>query len=275
MKAIKKINNNVALCVDSNGQELIAFGKGIGFPSMPCEITPAQISMTFYRIDKPFYEMIRELPEKVLETSALIVQKARRTLDSDLNPNLVISLADHINFAIIRMEKYQDIKFPFSFDVEQLYPKETQLGRYAVELVEKNLGAALPPGEVTTIALHFINAEGERRQVKNGAETEKLIEAAARTIENRFSVKIDRASFSYNRFAMHLRYYMKRVRDNEQFHDDNQLLAATLSETYPEARVCAQEIARIIARGEEAETPEDEILYLMIHIQRILQNNRA
>lgn len=33
MKAIKKINNNVAICVDSNNKELIAFGKGIGFPA--------------------------------------------------------------------------------------------------------------------------------------------------------------------------------------------------------------------------------------------------
>ncbi len=32
MKVIKKINNNVALCVDNHKKELIAFGKGIGFP---------------------------------------------------------------------------------------------------------------------------------------------------------------------------------------------------------------------------------------------------
>lgn len=29
MLAIKKINNNVAVCKDGNGCELIAFGKGI------------------------------------------------------------------------------------------------------------------------------------------------------------------------------------------------------------------------------------------------------
>ncbi|WP_302926203.1 CAT RNA binding domain-containing protein [Holdemania filiformis] len=30
MKVIKKINNNVALCIDQGGKELIALGKGIG-----------------------------------------------------------------------------------------------------------------------------------------------------------------------------------------------------------------------------------------------------
>ena len=35
MKVIKKINNNVALCLDGNQRELIAFGKGIGFKPIP------------------------------------------------------------------------------------------------------------------------------------------------------------------------------------------------------------------------------------------------
>ena len=52
MKAIRKINNNVAICIDNNDKELIAFGKGIGFPKMPYEITDLSIiQMTFYRID--------------------------------------------------------------------------------------------------------------------------------------------------------------------------------------------------------------------------------
>ena len=29
MKVIKKINNNVALCIDQGGKELIALGKGM------------------------------------------------------------------------------------------------------------------------------------------------------------------------------------------------------------------------------------------------------
>ena len=38
MRVIKKINNNVALCLDNNNHELIAFGKGIGFPKIPYEL---------------------------------------------------------------------------------------------------------------------------------------------------------------------------------------------------------------------------------------------
>ena len=43
MKVIKKINNNVALCLDGNQRELIAFGKGIGFKPIPYELTDLSV----------------------------------------------------------------------------------------------------------------------------------------------------------------------------------------------------------------------------------------
>ena len=52
MQVIKKINNNFAICVDGEGNELIAFGKGIGFPKVPYEIEDLSvINRTFYDID--------------------------------------------------------------------------------------------------------------------------------------------------------------------------------------------------------------------------------
>ena len=55
MKVIKKINNNVALCLDGNQRELIAFGKGIGFKPIPYELTDLSvIERTYYgRIPGP------------------------------------------------------------------------------------------------------------------------------------------------------------------------------------------------------------------------------
>lgn len=38
MKVIKNINNNVSLCLDSKGNEIVAFGKGLGFIKPPYEI---------------------------------------------------------------------------------------------------------------------------------------------------------------------------------------------------------------------------------------------
>lgn len=47
MRALRKINNNAVICLDSTGQEMIAMGKGLGFGPMPREISLAEVERTF------------------------------------------------------------------------------------------------------------------------------------------------------------------------------------------------------------------------------------
>jgi len=274
MKAIKKINNNVAICEDDNKKELIAFGKGIGFPAMPYQITDlSSISMTFYRMDKSYYKLLEEIPEEVFEVAALIVKKAQITLNCNLNPNLLPGLADHINFALTRLKKFKKMKMLFSYDVEQLYPTETSLGRYAVKLIQKKLLVKLPESEITNIAMHFVNAEEENINQPSNFDVESLIEVITKDIEQRFEVSIDRKGFNYNRFIMHLRYYLKRLEEKRQFVDDNGVLFQAMKEENPRIYECAIGVSSIIEEKLHAQSTQDETLYLMIHISRIIKNN--
>lgn len=272
MKAIKKVNNNVAICVDSKNKELIAFGRGIGFPKMPYEIADLSIiSMTFYRIDNQFYELMEEIPEDIFEVTANIVNKAEQILDCNLNPNLIVTLADHINFAIVRLKKYKNMKMIFSYDIEQLYEKETLLGKYAVDFIQKKLNITLPESEITNIAMHFINAKEEVAPKDKEISDEETISYCADLIENTFNIKINRDDFSYNRFSMHLRYYLKRIEDKKQFKDNNEELINSMKENYPDVYICALKISGIFKDKYNENISEDEILYLMIHINRIVQ----
>ena len=38
MLILKKINNNVALASNDAGEEIVVFGKGVGFPKTPYEL---------------------------------------------------------------------------------------------------------------------------------------------------------------------------------------------------------------------------------------------
>ena len=58
MKVIKKINNNVAICLDNN-TELIAFGKGIGFKQMPYELADLSVvTRTYYGVDRKYFDLL-------------------------------------------------------------------------------------------------------------------------------------------------------------------------------------------------------------------------
>lgn len=273
MKVLKKINNNAAICIDGDGNELIAFGKGIGFPKVPYELEDlSQVSMTFYRIDKCFYKLMAEIPEDIFHVSALIVEEAKNTLNCRLNPNLVVSLADHINFAITRLKKYKVMKMLFSYDIEELYPKETELGRVAVKLIEKELGYYFPESEITNIAMHFVNAEEETDNEIEGIDSEELIRSVVQKIEDFFSITINRKTFKYNRFIMHLRYFIRRVQQKEQFANENEELMNAMKAKEPRIYECTKIVGKYIDRKLDSETTDDELLYLMIHIKRIINN---
>lgn len=67
MQVIKKLNNNFAICIDGEGKELIAVGKGIGFPKTPYEVEDLNlITRTFYDIDPKYIELFKDIPEKVI-----------------------------------------------------------------------------------------------------------------------------------------------------------------------------------------------------------------
>jgi len=276
MRAIKKINNNIALCVDSNGTELIAFGKGLGFSAMPYEIRDLKlIDRTFYHIDRSYYELLGEIPEKIFQVSADIVMKAQTDLNCALNPNLVITLADHINFSIIRLNKYKKLKMYFSYDIEQLYPIETALGAYAVKLIRKKLFAALPNSEITNIAMHLVNAREEATPESEGPDVETLIDAAVEIIEERFHVIVQKDTFQFNRFALHLRYYLKRLREKDQFPDISTALLQSMKGECPEIYHCAAAIAELISALFNERSTEEEILYFMVHVNRIVNSTTA
>lgn len=261
----------MALAVDGNGKELIAMGKGIGFPEMPYEITDLKsISKTFYSIDDSLVGLFSEISEEIFDLSFSIVENAKNVLKTDLNPNLVVSLADHISFAITRLTKYKSMKMLFSYEVENLYPVETKLGRWAVKQINKTLNVSLPDSEITNIALHFIHAQEETvLNEEDGVASETVIENVVKMVEDYFKVNIDKDSFSYNRFTSHIRFLLIRVGKNEQFIKDEGLFEI-VKEKYPDIYNISNEIVKYLSSVTDNEISESEQLYLIIHLQRVI-----
>lgn len=71
MVVLKKINNNVAICKDGRGRELIAFGKGIGFPQTPYVLTDLRkIERTFYNVSSQYISMLNDIPYEIIQFTA-------------------------------------------------------------------------------------------------------------------------------------------------------------------------------------------------------------
>ncbi|MBP2058229.1 beta-glucoside operon transcriptional antiterminator [Lactobacillus colini] len=277
MRVIKKINNNVAVCQDGNGQELIALGKGIGFPKTPYELTDlSKIDMTFYRVSSQMIDLLKEIPSEVLAVSAHIVQLARQKSNSNLSSNVVFSLADHINFAIERVKKGLTFDFSLTYDIEHLYSNEYAIGQIALKLIQEDLNVSLPNEEATAIAMHFINAAEISGEKIDKNSNDNLLQMVITKIESHFDITINRKSFAFNRFKIHFQYYLQRLQDNKQISGEiTSSLIKDFSTNKKSVYKCGQDIVVTIDQQLHTQTTDDEMFYLMIYINRMISKTIA
>lgn len=279
MRILKKINNNVALAVDDAGKDLVVFGKGIGFPPCPYELSDdAAIQRVFYDIDSRLLETIATIAEDVLEASSQIVDHARATLGCKLNPNLPFTLADHLQFALDRARKNVKLDNLLAAEIGIVYPQETSLGRRGVELVAAHCGTALPESEAFAIAMHLVNAESASSDARGDMhlvmESTQIIERVIEIVSSVLLIDIDRTSYSYLRFVTHLRYLIGRLmKPSEAPSQDERVdssLFFTFAAQYPDAVRCANNINAYFAASHGWVCGNEELLYLILHINRFV-----
>lgn len=276
MRIIKQINNNAALALDGNGNELIVLGRGVGFPKIPYELTDlSRIEKAFYGVDSQYLSLAATLPQPILIASANIAEQAELELDCELNSNLPFTLADHLNFAIERFKKGMDVRSPLAYDVKHLYPRETELGYRALDMLEKQTGIRLPECEAVNVALHLINAESENRDIHSMMTALKIISDVDDIIEKKLEIKLNKESFSYSRFTMHLRYLIQRLASGKQMETGSGEMLRHLSREYPQIYLCAREIAAYFKNTWNWQCNKEELLYLMLHINRVQEKNQG
>ena len=243
MKVVKCINNNVAICLDDDNNELVAFGKGIGFKKPPFEIDVAVIQKTYYGIDENYVHMINEIPEEILLLSEEIIKYAEYELDYIFSPNIIFTLADHIKYAI---------------------------GRYALFLIEKKLNIKLPLEEASFISLHIINAEARKAgEIDGYAENKVIINKITKLIENKFNISINKDGANYSRFVSHIQYLLRRIESKEEIKSENKELYITMKKSFPDTSDCVDSISEYLLQLFKWELSIEEKLYLIIHINRL------
>ena len=270
MKLLRKINNNAAVAQDKRGREMVVLGRGVGFHPMPYELTDLSVVYrTFYDVDPQYYEMLSSLPEEALMAAADIAEQAEIALQAELNPNLPFTLADHIAFAQEREKQGIRLATPLHYDVQHLYPREYELGLQAMETVRLRTGTALPRAEAVNIALHIVNAELEGSDLSSTLAAVEVLDEVTVLVERELGIALDRESYNYARFAMHIQLLVRRLSSGKVMEQGSGKMLSELSAEYPATYRCAQAVAKEIEQRHGWHCSSDEVLYLMLHIYRV------
>ena len=265
-RVLKVINNNALLAYDLHAEkEVIFLATGVGFGK--------KINTVFDDVDgaKKFYtnEKIKEVTQNVdpvyLEIADMILHEAELEFN---DVDRMIQLADHIAFAIERMENNIDIVNPFSKDISLLYKDEYKVAVKGAKIIQDKLGVEINDDEISYITLHIHSALGQDN-VADSMQTAMVIDDALALLEKLCRVKLNKESSAYARFLIHLKYMFYRIKNNEVLNlDMNEYAYNTFKSSFDIANEVLkeiEEIAKIII-------PKVEIGYLAIHIERILND---
>jgi len=269
MKVIKNINNNVAHCTDSRGREVVVFGKGIGFHKPGEEIPLRDINRTFYNIKDTDFGILRAIPTVIINTAITIIDYVSDELNINFPSSAAITLADHLQFAIERKDKNIYLEQPMLQELNMLYPNEMQAALKSLRIIKEMTGEKLPRMEAGTLAMHFIADRINDRERKT-LDTVEITEKCSEIIEQEFKISLDRESFNYSRFITHLDYLCRRLSEGSQIESQNEKIIAEVKNDYPEVYRCAEKIRRFLNRQFDQQVTDEEILYLVIHINRLL-----
>lgn len=276
MKVIKRFNNNVVLCIDDNQKELIAFGKALGFHEIPYELHDlSKIEKSYYGIEKRYLNMINELSEISLELSRTIMDWCRMKLEGQINPNMIFTMADHIDFCIERSKKNIKVKMPLYNDFENLHSKEFKIAQKAVRLINKKAKIHLSDDEAIGITMNIINAEMDLESNQAYKDAEIIQEEVLKIIEDNLQIIIDKKSTNYARYLSHMQYLIKRIEDNSIAPEINFEIYENVFSQYPEISNAILKIAEYFKETKNYELNHDELFYLLIHITRLTNHEEC
>ena len=277
---IERILNNNAVISTKDKQEIIIVGRGIAFKKQVGEeVNQEQIDKIFTLenedIMKKFKTLIADMPIEYMEISEKIIAYAKIKLGKKLNDSIYIHLTDHIYFAIERYRNNLPIKNGLLWETRQLYKEEYEIGLEALNMVCEQFGVILPEDEAGFLALHIVNAElnEEMPVVKNMT---KVMQEILTMVKYHFKIEFNENSLPFYRFITHLKFFAQRlVKGNHYNSTTDDGLYHVIQEKYPEAHKCSQKIKRFIESSYTYELTDEEMIYLTIHIERVVKNNNG
>lgn len=274
MKVLRVFNNNVVLARDDTGRDVILTGRGLGYQARPGrEIDPVAVQRTFVPVDGRDPDHLAELLAGIPPEHIQLVGEALTEVGLDetvlRNPALVIALADHVSFAVRRLEHGLDIEYPLRGEVKNLYGREYAQAIALLAAVNRRLDQQLPDGEAVALALHLVSAGFMTGDLSYTYTMTAVISQLIEVIEQTFDLQLDEGSVSVGRFITHLRYLFVRIQQHQQLIDQPRVISSAIQDSFPRAAQCAERLSGILELRLGAPLTADEISYLALHVARV------
>jgi beta-glucoside operon transcriptional antiterminator len=278
---IKKILNNNVVISQKDHSEVVVMGRGLAFGKKVGDKLSDDNIEKVYELagdgQHRVMDLLSGIPDGVLEISDRIATLAKDKIAGKINDSLFLTLADHINGVILRLQDGVVVKNFLLWDIKRFFPEEYAIGKQAVADISAQYAFELTDDEAGFITLHIVNSELESDSSSAAGELTRLIEEIITIVKYSLHVSLNEEDIYYQRFMTHLKFFAERVLSKQQETSKNgdvdDPLVDMIAFKYPEAYQTTKKITEFLAQTRGYDVSRDEQMYLTIHLARIVEKD--
>ena len=267
----KTLNHNSFIGVEeSSNQEYLVMGKGIAFGKKPGQRGQPGEDARIYSLTELTERgnaraIVQGVSPDSLELASAVLDQAEKEFGK-IDRSIVFPMADHLDFAIRRIQNGEQISNPLTDDIRVMFYKEYKVASCIRELLKERLQIEIDEHEIGYIALHVHSAIVEEN-VSQAMEVARAVRESISLVENITGHKIDIMSLSYNRLMNHIRYMVARAVGGEQLKMN---INDYMSVKFPAAFRAAEKICKEMETSLKLPMEDIEIGYLAMHMERMM-----
>ena len=267
----KILNHNSFMGIESkNDQECLIMGKGVAFGKKVGQTVSVTGDARVYSLKEltdrgEAKEIIKSVSPLCLELANEVLDQAEEEFGK-VDRSILFTMADHLDFAVRRIQNGEQISNPLTDDIRIMFYKEYKVAGCIRDLLKEKLGIRIDEHEIGYIALH-VHAAIVDENVSQAMEIARTVRECICMVEEETGKSIDVMSLSYNRLMNHVRYMVARAIHGEKL---KMSLNDYMSVKFPGPYMTAEKICRKMEKSLKLPIPDIEIGYLAMHLERMM-----
>lgn len=248
-------------------------GKGIGFGKRVAERISIRPEDRIYSISQftergSAKEIVKAVSPEFLEIASAVLDEAEKMFGK-IDRDVLFPLADHLAFAVKRIQNQEQISNPLTGDICVLFHGEYKAAESIRPLLQERMGIRIDDDEIGYVALH-IHSAIEDEKVSHAMQMARSVRECITSVEKETGKTIDIASLSYNRLMNHIRYMFARAQNGEKLKVN---MNDYMEVKFPEAFRIAQTVCDQMGHYLGIKLEEVETGYLAMHIERVTMDD--
>ena len=245
-------------------------GKGVGFGRKVAERIEVRPEDRLYSLQKykergGAKEIVKSIAPEFLELTNAVLNEAEKVFGK-IDRMVLFPLADHIAFAVKRIQNHEQISNPLTEDIRVLFHMEFKVAESIRPLLKKQFQIDIEDDEIGYVALH-IHSAIEDEKVSQAMQMARSVRECISMVEEAIGKPIDIASLSYNRLMNHIRYMVARALSGEKLKVN---MNDYISIRFPKAFDMASQVCGEMMKNLKICLDDVEVGYLAMHLERVM-----